>query len=213
MDCANELDIAWKIKEQYNSSAAADRYAEYFKGSLRHRRKDQREKKCIARGLSQVPRGSLVLDLPCGTGRMYPLLKDLDLHVVEADSSPYMVDHARRKAEELGLSGGQKQRVAIARALVKDPRILILDDCFSAVDTGTEERILESLRDVRRGRTTILISHRISTLKEADEIIVLDEGQVVERGDHESLVAAGGLYAEIHRRQLLEAELSSDEET
>jgi len=109
MDAANELDIAWKIKEQYNSSAAADRYAEYFKGSLRHRRKDQREKRCIARGLSQVPRGSLVLDLPCGTGRMYPLLKDLDLHVVEADSSPYMVDHARRKAEESGLSGGQKQ--------------------------------------------------------------------------------------------------------
>jgi ATP-binding cassette subfamily B protein len=111
------------------------------------------------------------------------------------------------------LSGGQKQRVTIARALIKDPRILILDDCFSAVDTRTEERILRSLRDVRRGRTTILISHRISTLKEADEIIVLDEGQVVERGDHESLVAAGGLYAEIHGRQLLEAELSSDEET
>ncbi len=110
------------------------------------------------------------------------------------------------------LSGGQKQRVAIARALIKDPKILILDDCFSAVDTRTEERILRSLRDVRLGRTTILISHRISTLKEADEIIVLDEGQVVERGDHESLVAAGGLYAEIHRRQLLEAELSSDEE-
>jgi ATP-binding cassette subfamily B multidrug efflux pump len=111
------------------------------------------------------------------------------------------------------LSGGQKQRVTIARALIKDPRILILDDCFSAVDTRTEERILKSLRDVRQGRTTVLISHRISTLKEADEIIVLDEGQVVERGDHESLVAAGGLYAEIHRRQLLEAELSSDEET
>jgi ATP-binding cassette subfamily B multidrug efflux pump len=111
------------------------------------------------------------------------------------------------------LSGGQKQRVTIARALINDPRILILDDCFSAVDTRTEERILKSLRDVRQGRTTVLISHRISTLKEADEIIVLDEGQVVERGDHESLVAAGGLYAEIHRRQLLEAELSSDEET
>ena len=111
------------------------------------------------------------------------------------------------------LSGGQKQRVAIARALIKDPRILILDDCFSAVDTRTEERILSSLNGVMQGRTTILISHRISTLKEADRIIVLDEGQVVEMGDHESLVAAGGLYAEIHRRQLLEAELSSDEET
>ena len=111
------------------------------------------------------------------------------------------------------LSGGQKQRVTIARALIKDPRILILDDCFSAVDTGTEERILKSLRDVREGRTTILISHRISTLKEADEIIVLDEGRVIERGDHESLLALGGLYAEIHERQLLEAELGSDRET
>ncbi len=110
------------------------------------------------------------------------------------------------------LSGGQKQRVTIARALIKDPKILILDDCFSAVDTGTEERILKSLRDVRQERTTILISHRISTLKEADEIIVLDEGQVAEQGDHESLVALGGLYAEIHERQLLEAELSPDEE-
>lgn len=110
------------------------------------------------------------------------------------------------------LSGGQKQRVTIARALIKDPRILILDDCFSAVDTGTEEKILKSLRNVMRGRTTILISHRISTLKEADEIIVLDDGCVVEMGDHDSLVAAGGLYAEIHERQLLEAELGSDEE-
>lgn len=85
------------------------------------------------------------------------------------------------------LSGGQKQRVTIARALIKDPKILILDDCFSAVDTETEEKILESLRDVRQGRTTILISHRISTLKEADEIIVLDDGEIVEQGDHESL--------------------------
>ncbi len=111
------------------------------------------------------------------------------------------------------LSGGQKQRVAIARALVKNPRILILDDCFSAVDTETEEKILSSLRRIIHERTTILISHRISTLKEADEIIVLDEGQVAERGDHESLVAAGGIYADIYERQLLEEELTSGEET
>ena len=104
------------------------------------------------------------------------------------------------------LSGGQKQRVTIARALIKAPKILILDDCFSAVDTRTEERILKSLRDVRQDRTTILISHRISTLKEADEIIVLDEGRVAEKGDHESLVALGGLYAEIH--ELYRAELA-----
>lgn len=111
------------------------------------------------------------------------------------------------------LSGGQKQRVAIARALVKNPRILILDDCFSAVDTETEERILRSLRGIMRERTTILISHRISTLKEADEIIVLDGGRIVERGNHESLVAAGGIYADIYERQLLEEELTSAGET
>ncbi|MDI7246377.1 MAG: ABC transporter ATP-binding protein [Bacillota bacterium] len=111
------------------------------------------------------------------------------------------------------LSGGQKQRVAIARALIKNPRILILDDCFSAVDTETEEKILRSLRRIMRERTTILISHRISTLKEADEIIVLDDGRIAERGDHESLVAAGGIYADIHERQLLEEELASGEET
>jgi len=111
------------------------------------------------------------------------------------------------------LSGGQKQRVAIARALVKNPRILVLDDCFSAVDTETEERILRSLRGIMRERTTILISHRISTLKEADEIIVLDGGRIVERGNHESLVAAGGIYADIYERQLLEEELTSAGET
>lgn len=111
------------------------------------------------------------------------------------------------------VSGGQKQRIAIARAIVKNPRILILDDCFSAVDTETEERILKSLRGIMRQRTTILISHRISTLKEADEIIVLDDGEIVEQGDHESLVAAGGIYADIYERQLLEEELTSTEET
>ncbi len=107
------------------------------------------------------------------------------------------------------LSGGQKQRVSIARAIIKNPKILILDDCFSAVDTETEERILASIGGFLRERTTILISHRISTLRQADEIIVLDEGRIVERGSHDSLVAAGGLYASIHERQLLERELAS----
>ncbi len=111
------------------------------------------------------------------------------------------------------LSGGQKQRIAIARALVKNPRILILDDCFSAVDAETEERILQSLRRIMRERTTILISHRISTVREADEIVVLEDGRIVERGDHGSLVAAGGVYAEVYQRQLLEQELASNGET
>lgn len=106
------------------------------------------------------------------------------------------------------LSGGQKQRAALARALLTDPRILILDDALSAVDTHTEEAILSRLRGVMRERTTILVSHRISTVRDANLILVLDGGRVVERGTHDELVAAGGLYAGLHRKQLLEAALA-----
>jgi ATP-binding cassette, subfamily B, multidrug efflux pump len=107
------------------------------------------------------------------------------------------------------LSGGQKQRTAIARALVRDPRILILDDALSAVDTITEERILGRLREFMRGRTTILISHRVSTVRGADRIYVLDHGRVVEQGRHEELITRGGYYADLHQKQLLEEELES----
>lgn len=106
------------------------------------------------------------------------------------------------------LSGGQKQRVAIARALIKDPKILILDDCLSAVDTQTEERILQGLRQVRQGRTSIIISHRISTVEDADEIIVLADGAIAERGDHESLVRQGGIYQHLYLKQQLEKQVS-----
>ena len=107
------------------------------------------------------------------------------------------------------LSGGQKQRAAIARAVVIDPRILILDDALSAVDTYTEEEILSRLRGVMRERTAILISHRISTVRDADQIIVLEQGRLVERGRHEELIAHGGLYAELYKKQLLEEELAA----
>jgi ATP-binding cassette, subfamily B, multidrug efflux pump len=105
------------------------------------------------------------------------------------------------------LSGGQKQRTAIARALVRDPTILILDDALSAVDTATEERILSALRDIRKGRTVLIVSHRVSSVKDADHIIVLDEGKIVERGTHDSLLAHDGYYADLYRRQTLEEEL------
>jgi ATP-binding cassette, subfamily B, multidrug efflux pump len=105
------------------------------------------------------------------------------------------------------LSGGQKQRTAIARALVRDPRILILDDSLSAVDTQTEERILSRLRGIMAGRTTILISHRTSTVRDADQIVVLREGQIIERGTHEELIERGGYYNDLYNKQLLEEEL------
>lgn len=105
------------------------------------------------------------------------------------------------------LSGGQKQRTAIARALLREPEILILDDALSAVDTLTEERILNGLRAFRAGRTAILISHRVSTVRDADRIYVLDQGRVVEEGSHAELLAQGGYYAELHEKQMLEEEL------
>ena len=107
----------------------------------------------------------------------------------------------------LTLSGGQKQRMTIARALLTDPRILILDDSLSSVDTYTEEEILKRLAPVIAGRTTILIAHRISTVKGADQILVMDRGRIVQRGRHRELLQATGPYAEMHRKQLLEQEL------
>ncbi|HZV89492.1 MAG TPA: ABC transporter ATP-binding protein [Candidatus Binatus sp.] len=105
------------------------------------------------------------------------------------------------------LSGGQKQRTALARAIVRDPRILILDDSLSSVDTQTEERILSRLRGIMRDRTTILIAHRTSTVRDADQIVVLRDGRITERGTHDELLARGGYYADLYQKQLLEEEL------
>jgi ATP-binding cassette subfamily B protein len=107
------------------------------------------------------------------------------------------------------LSGGQKQRTAIARAILRNPRILILDDALSSVDTLTEERILQGLAGVMSGRTSILISHRVSTVRQANRIIVLEAGRIVEQGTHAELLLAGGYYADLYQKQLLEEELEA----
>lgn len=108
------------------------------------------------------------------------------------------------------LSGGQKQRTAIARAILRQPKILILDDALASVDTDTEERILQSLRDVMRDRTTVIVAHRISTIKMADQIVVLRDGRIIERGSHEELLSMNGYYGDLYQKQLLEEELARE---
>jgi ATP-binding cassette subfamily B protein len=109
----------------------------------------------------------------------------------------------------IALSGGQKQRTAIARAVMRNPRILILDDSLSAVDTYTEEQILRGLRDIRQNRTTLIISHRVSTVRDADLICVLHDGEIIERGTHDELLKQNGEYADLYQRQLLEEEIEA----
>jgi ATP-binding cassette subfamily B protein len=129
---------------------------------------------------------------------------------LEGDVSGFPLGYDTLVGERgITLSGGQRQRMAIARAVLRDAPVLVLDDCLSSVDTHTEEAVLHGLRGETEGRTTLLVSHRVSTVRDADEIVVLDEGTVAERGTHEHLLEIEGLYAELHRLQQLEEELEA----
>jgi hypothetical protein len=162
----------------------------------------------------------VVLGSDPGTGRLNPLSRPVPgsdpiqtaARIAQLDQD--LADFPRGFDTMVGergitLSGGQKQRTALARALAIDPRILILDDALSAVDTYTEEEILRGLSRVMRQRTSLIVSHRISTVRGADQILVLDAGRIVERGTHDELVRHGGLYAQLYRKQLLEEELAA----
>lgn len=144
-----------------------------------------------------------------GFGVDNPTEAEIQQAAIHADVHQNILDFPKGYDTVVGergvtLSGGQKQRVSIARAILKNPSILIFDDCLSAVDTQTEEEILNNLKNIMVNRTTIIISHRLSSVKHCDEILVLDDGEVVERGTHESLLAAGGSYAELFEKQQLE---------
>jgi ATP-binding cassette subfamily B protein len=104
----------------------------------------------------------------------------------------------------VNLSGGQKQRISIARALLRNPKLLLLDDCLSAVDTETEETILTNLKKMEKNRTTIIVSHRISAVRNANKILVIEGGEVIESGSHNALLAKNGFYAEMYSKQLAE---------
>lgn len=176
----------------------------------------------LRRAIGYVPQETFLFSLPLrenvGFGREKALSdSELDWAGEVSQLGKDVEDFPARYDTMIGergvtLSGGQKQRTAIARAVAKDPRVLILDDALSAVDTYTEAEILKRLRGVMRERTSIVVAHRISTVKDADEILVLDEGTIAERGAHRDLLERNGRYAAMYRRQLLEEELEVDEE-
>jgi ATP-binding cassette, subfamily B, multidrug efflux pump len=170
----------------------------------------------LRRAIGYVPQDTYLFSESVGENIAFGLEKFEEQQVREAAAIASMdgevQDFAGQYQTMVGergttLSGGQKQRTAIARAVIRDPRILILDDSLSAVDTQTEEKILGQLRGVMRGRTTILIAHRTSTVRDADQIVVIKDGGIVERGTHDELMARGGYYADLYQKQLLEEEL------
>ncbi len=171
----------------------------------------------LRRQLGYVPQDTFLFSLSLSENIAFGVGRDYDARQVEAaaETARLSKDLAQISGgleavigeRGVTLSGGQKQRTAIARAVMRDPAILILDDALSSIDTQTQAEILANLREVMTGRTRLIISQRISTVKEADQIIVIDDGRIIERGDHRSLLAQNNLYASMYRRELLSQEL------
>jgi ATP-binding cassette subfamily B protein len=170
----------------------------------------------LRRAIGYVPQDTYLFsetvgeNIAFGLDRHEPeqILEAAEIANLHADVQDFAKGYETMVGERgITLSGGQKQRSAIARAVIRDPRILILDDSLSAVDTQTEEKILGRLRGVMRGRTTILIAHRTSTVRDASQIVVLKDGAIIEAGTHDELLECGGYYADLYQKQLLEEEL------
>ena len=172
---------------------------------------ESKELRVESKELVQGNGSQISSDSPLSTLHSRPSIQEAaEIAGLAADIEDFPYKYQQLVGERgITLSGGQKQRTAIARAVMRNPRILILDDSLSAVDTYTEEKILSGLRDVRQNRTTLIVSHRISTVRDADLICVLDGGQIIERGTHDQLIAHGGEYADLYERQLLEEELEA----
>ncbi|WP_350342712.1 ABC transporter ATP-binding protein [Proteinivorax tanatarense] len=174
--------------------------------------------KNLRESIGYVPQDNFLFSTDISNNIAFALEKTNTIEVEEAAKFAHIYDNIIEFPEKFDtmvgergvtLSGGQKQRISIARAIIKDPEILILDDSLSAVDTQTEEEILKQLEDIMNNKTSIIISHRVSTVKDADEIVVMDQGEIVERGNHDELVKQGGLYANLNHKQQLEEKLGS----
>ncbi|MBT8273272.1 MAG: ABC transporter ATP-binding protein/permease [Bacteroidia bacterium] len=173
--------------------------------------------KSLRSSIGYVPQDAFLFSDSIKNNIKFGSIQASDIDVIKAAKNAEVHDNIKGFVNDydtvlgergITLSGGQKQRVSIARAIIKDPDILLLDDCLSAVDTETEERILNNLEAVTRGKTTIIVSHRISSAKNADQIIVMDEGKVIQKGKHQTLINKDGYYKDLYLKQLSEKEIS-----